>query len=131
MYRRDSLRATATDRGELLIVDEVQQLPACSKSTCAVKKVALLTLSAPPAMQQRQRRRQRGSGHAISDPRIHRFDIETLAHMVDGIDLGAHVIVPDTSFMLASADFQLTMNTVTPCATAQRTKLFFSFRSRI
>ena len=47
-----------------------------------------------PAMQQRQRRRQRGPGHAIAD-RVHRFDIEALAHMVDGIDLGAHVIVPD------------------------------------
>ena len=34
-------------------------------------------------------------------------------------------------FMLASADFQLTMNTVTPWSTAHFTKLFFSFRSRM
>jgi hypothetical protein len=33
--------------------------------------------------------------------------------------------------MLSSADFQETTNTVSPCSTAQRMKLFFGFRSRM
>ena len=45
-------------------------------------------------MQQCQRRRQRGAGYAISDG-MHVLHVQPLADVVDGVHLGAHVIVPD------------------------------------
>ena len=68
--------------------------PASLKSTCAVKKVADLTLSASPfRLEVSERRRERGPGDAIAD-RMHRFDAEQIADGVDRVDLAPqHIIV--------------------------------------
>ena len=64
------------------------------KSTCAVKKVADLTLSASPfASKVGERRGERRAGDAIAD-RVHALDAEQVADRVDRVDLPVeHIIV--------------------------------------
>ena len=68
--------------------------PASLKSTCAVKKVADLTLSASPfGVEVAERRRERRPRDAIAD-RMHALDAEQVADRVDRVDLAAqHIIV--------------------------------------
>ena len=83
------------DCGELLVVDEVEQFACLLEVDLRGEEGrALHLVLLAPAMQHRERRRQRGARHAIAD-RMDLRHFQPRADMVDRVDLGPHVVVPD------------------------------------
>ena len=84
------------DHLHLIVIDEQGQVAGLGEiHLCGEEGGAGDLIPLPPRRQQRQRRGQRGAGHAITD-RMDALHLQQVAHRVDRVDLTAQdIIVPD------------------------------------